>query len=616
MSNDRSKQIIALSDFEHVRKRPTMYVGSVDISDERVQLIHNGRLIELNKQISVGFYKLINEILDNSFDEAKRMKGKLKNINISFNSKTNEVSVSDTGNGFFEGTEINPKTGISNIETAMIMLRAGSNFHNENTEEALIGTNGVGAAVVNMLSSKFSITTINSTHYYHQEWENFVEKTKEIRPRKRGDKLGTKVSFIPSKEIFKNSKWDKEYVRTLMTMKEFLRYEDPVLSKLKFEVKFDGELMNITESFIPEESIMVEFKHGYVIFMPHKRPHELKDFKGHNYGTADVSFVNGALCVGAHQRVVNDYISTIYDYNYAYQFVDTFFVMNLPPKLVRFGDQNKTKYVIGRWEIEPILNKTLEGKVKHGMGKRTEFYKLIKEIIDKHVSVEHMKLVKREKRKSAKSKTISDKYFPPTKRNGTLFLVEGDSAKGSILQKRDSETDGVYALRGKLKNARNLIDLASNNEIVDIMNILNIEPNDGKKCSYDKVVIATDWDPDGIGHIASLIINLFWRWFPTIINDRKLCILITPLISVDIKAKREYFYSQDKLNEWAKTNKKYTNIRYLKGLGSLSLPDWEYVMHYRDMWALYNDRSAGRYLNMAFNSGSNQRKKWLKGEAF
>jgi len=614
MSIDKKKQIIALSDFEHVRKRPTMYVGSVDKSDERVQVIHQNRLIEQNRSVSVGFYKLMNEILDNSFDEAKRLNGKMKSISISFDSKTNKVTVVDTGQGFYEGIEINPKTGLLNIETAMVMLRAGSNFENDDVETSLIGTNGVGAAVVNMLSSTFTVTSVNSTHYFHKEWKDFIEVKSNIREKKRGDKLGTTVSFIPSNEIFKKSNWDFNYVHTLMVLKEFNRHGDPVLSKLKFNVTFDGVEMNIQENFIPDDSVKIEYKQGYIIMMPHFRPHEIKSFDGHNYGTASISFVNGALCTGAHQRIVNDYMSEIFDYNYAYHFIDTFFVMNLPPKLVKFGDQNKTKFATSRWEIQMILDKSLQSKVKHFLRKASDFYKLIKENIDSHVSTEHMKLVKREKRKSAKSKTISDKYYPPSKVKDTLFLVEGNSARGSILQKRDSKSDGVYSLKGKVKNARTILDLASNAEIVDLMNILNIEPNDGKNSSYKKIVIATDWDPDGIGHIASLLINLFFKWFPSIIKQRRLHILITPLISVDVKSEREYFYSQDKFAEWKLENKNFTNIRYLKGLGSLDIRDWEFVMYYRDMWVLYHDRSAKKMLNMAFGNSSNLRKKWLKGE--
>ena len=114
---------------------------------------------------------------------------------------------------------------------------------------------------------------------------------------------------------------------------------------------------------------------------------------------------------------------------------------------------------------------------------------------------------------------------------------------GSILQKRDPRTDGVYSLKGKIKNARTVRDLGTNAEIIDLMNILQLEPGNGGGCTFANVAIATDWDPDGIGHVASLVINLFYKWFPQVIESGKLNILITPLVSIDEGKGRKYFYS-------------------------------------------------------------------------
>ena len=127
------KQVIALTDDEHVLHRPTMYIGSIEPTEDKLPIVRDGVLINVPKRISVGFYKLMNEILDNSFDEAKRLKGKMKKIEVHFDSKTNRVTVKDYGEGFFKGTDINPKTGINNIETAMTELRAGTNFFNDDS---------------------------------------------------------------------------------------------------------------------------------------------------------------------------------------------------------------------------------------------------------------------------------------------------------------------------------------------------------------------------------------------------------------------------------------------------------------------------------------------------
>jgi DNA topoisomerase-2 len=120
-----SKEIVALSDFDHVVLRPTMYIGSVERTEEKVQIVEDNKLVEKVKIISVGFYKMLNEIVDNAFDEAKRMKGEMPKIIVKIDSKTNGVTVVDTGGGFINAEKKNSKTGASNVETAMSMLRAG-----------------------------------------------------------------------------------------------------------------------------------------------------------------------------------------------------------------------------------------------------------------------------------------------------------------------------------------------------------------------------------------------------------------------------------------------------------------------------------------------------------
>ncbi len=174
--------------------------------------------------------------------------------------------------------------------------------------------------------------------------------------------------------------------------------------------------------------------------------------------------------------------------------------------------------------------------------------------------------------------------------------------------------DGVYSLKGKIKNARTVKDLSTNAEIIDLMNILNLEPGDGSSCSFANVAIATDWDPDGIGHIASLVINLFHKWFPQVIDSGKLNILITPLVSNDAHKQRQYFYSLEEFGDYEKSGKPMKNIRYLKGLGSLSIADWEVVMADRNMFKLRSDRQAAKYMDIAFGLNAGKRKLWLEGK--
>jgi DNA gyrase/topoisomerase IV subunit B len=536
------------------------------------------------------------ESLDNAFDEAKRMKGEMKRIEIHFLSKTNMVTVVDTGGGFINASKINSKTGMTNVASAMTMLRAGSNFYNDNSQENLIGTNGVGASIVNMLSDTFHIRTVNSDENYEQEWDKFNSKDGHKIKKTGSEETGTTVTFIPRKDIFKGCEWDRDYIYTMMIFRQFMKKTDPIISNLEFICTFDGETLDLDINFLPEDCFKVDTKSG-VLYVWESYPQ-----------SASVSFVNGAICTGIHQRIIGEWLNEAFESPSAGKFYEAFIVLNLPPKVVRFGDQNKTRFVTSRGEITPYLDKTFLPAIKRQLKTNPIYDRIMKRIADSEREGDVSSL-RKEKRKQ-KNK-ISDKYFPPSSKTKNLFIVEGGSAMGSILQKRDPKTDAVYALKGKIRNARKLSDLTSNSEIVDLMNILNLDPENDRTCKFEKVIISTDADPDGLGHIASLITNLFYKWFPNVIRQGRLFILQTPLLSVDESRKTKYFYSMRDFETYNKT-KKPSNVRYLKGLGSLSRPDWEHVFGEMRLFRLAEDSRSDKMMEMAFGTNSALRKKWLQ----
>lgn len=595
MAKESSKEIVVLSEREHILLRPTVYVGSVKSTDEKVPLVKNEKIVYEEKPISVGMYKILNEVIDNSVDEAKRMKGKMKLISISIESKSNSASVKDTGNGFFKGTSINKDSGKTNIETAVSMLRAGSNFNNEEVEEALIGTNGMGVALTNVLSRKFKIVTINETHYFEKEWVDFAsEDSKTIIKKHKGDlERGTTITFEPLVETFGRAKWDQEILKSSIMFKKRLISRDPVLKNLKIELFWDGKPVDTDGEFFPKGCFSLETPIGEVVIWEKYE------------GSGSISFVNSAMCTGMHQRLINEFINEKLEDSLGHHFYDTFIALNLPPKYVKFGDQNKTRFVTPREEITPPISSGILSKLDKFF--KTDLYKKIQKKVEDRRNDAAVKKLKAEKKKV--NIKHSHKYFPPTSRTAeSLFIVEGLSAMGSILQKRNPVREGVYALKGKIKNARNLSDLAENKEILELMQILNLEPNTPTTCPYQKIVISTDQDPDG-AHITSLLISLFYNWFPWIIERKMLYFLETPLVSSGDKSK-SYYYSLDEFKE-AAGKKKLSGIRYLKGLGSLSIDDWDFVMKNKKVVNIVKDKKSGQMLEMAFGKSSEPRKLWL-----
>lgn len=595
INQKHEKEIIALNPFEAVRLRPQMYLGQISPVEEKIPIISHS-LREEEKPWSPGFMHLIVEILENAFDEAKRMRGKMKEIHLEVDRETGRVTVRDTGGGFHKAASKHPKTKKSVVRTAYEELHAGSNFRDSSTN--ILGTHGVGASIVNILSKEFEVVTVNATSYVRILWRDFKVVEEEKRAKRGEDKRGTSVSFIPSPEVFKDHKWDADIIRTYVHFKRYLITLDPNLKGLKLHASFleGGKKTPIDEwDWIPKERIEIRSKTGILLIWPSYE------------GSCPVSFINGSRCTGIHQKIVQDWINSHFGYSLAHHFYEMLLVIDLPSSLMRFADQNKTKYAAGRWEIESLLEEAFKGKVLREL-KNSSISRSIEEEIEDKMHAENIKKIRQAGRKSKRK--ISEKYSPPSTRKEILYITEGLSAAGSIKQARNSEIEGVYALRGKIKNAKKLSDLTENKEILEIMSILGIEPGSGKSPSYRKIVIATDSDPDGY-HISSLLIQFFSRWFPEILSNGGLFHLIVPLVSGQSGKEKKYFYTLDDYSKWEKP---LTNIYYLKGLGSLSIEDWKWVMDNKSLFQLVPDRSSDKYLDIAFGESPAKRRKWLQGE--
>ncbi len=599
VNQKHQKEIVALDTFEAVRLRPGMYLGQVSKVEEKIPIIRDSKLQNIDKPWSPGFMHLIVEVLENALDEAKRMKGKMKNIHVMVDFDTNKVTVSDEGQGFHKANSRHPKTKKNVVRTAMEDLHAGSNFIDSSTN--ILGTHGVGSAVVNILSKEFSVTTINATSYVHYDWADYKVVKEDRRKKDPAEKRGTSVSFIPSSEIFPGYSWDEELIRTYLSFKSYLISLDPHLKKLKLNAKFVrsgvSEDAGIVENFLPDKHITIKNNLGTVLL-----------WKSYEQ-SCSVSFVNGSQCTGIHQKIVNDWGNTHFGYNLAHHFYETLVVLDVPSTLMRFGDQNKSKYDVTRYEIEEIMEENFKSKLIRGL-KNSPISKEIEADIEEKLYAENIRKIKKAQRTSKRK--ISHKYSPASRKKEYLYITEGLSAAGSVKQARNSEIEGVYALKGKIKNTKKLSDLAENKEILEIMSVLGLDPSKKNPPTYTNIIIAADEDPDG-QHIASLIINFFYKWFPYIIKEGRLFKMTTPLVVCDGKTERQYFYSLEEFQKIAE-KRKLTGVNYLKGLGSLSMEDWKWVMSNKVLFNIKEDRSAKKFLDIAFGDSTKKRKEWLSGK--
>ena len=598
IKQQHEKEIVALDTKTAIRLRPGMYLGPVSIIEEKIPIIRFNKLQSIEKRWSPGFRHMMVEILENAIDEAKRMKGRMKEINVTINIDTNEVAIRDTGGGFHRAASKHKITKKNTVRTAMEELHAGSNF--TETDNNILGTHGVGSAVVNILSDKFSIKTINNTHIVNLEWDNFKLVKEEITKRDKEQK-GTTISFIPTEEVFKGYSWDKEIIETYLKFKYYLIKNDSLLHNLKLTLTFiefgKEHKVDLTKDFLPNERVDIKSKIGDISIWP--------SFEN----STSISFINGSPCTGIHQKIIQDWINDYFGYNLAHHFYNTLISLNVPSNLMRFGDQNKSKYDVTRFEIESLLENNFKNKLIRGI-KNSDINKVIQEKIDERLYGESVKKLKRAQKKNRIK--ISEKYTPASGKAIQLFVTEGLSAAGGVKQAREARTDGVYALKGKIKNVRKLSDLVNNKEIVDIISILNLDIEKQNKPKYERIIISSDEDFDGY-HIENLIVNFFYKWFPYIIEQGYLYRLVTPIIACDYNKRRKYFFSLKEYEKFIET-KRVTNITYLKGLGSLSVEDWKWVMNNKVLIKIKSDTKSKKYLDIAFGDNSNKRKLWLEGK--
>jgi len=593
----KDREIEHLSERDHMLLRPNMYIGTVESLSHSVPIFDGELLRKKEINYSEGFYRLLDEVVDNAFDEALRCANDevdFDEINVSIDSKNNIIEVSDSGNGFINPNDMN-NSGMTNVETAVSMLRAGSNFRNDQTDVNLIGTNGIGVSAVNMLSEFFEIETINNGYCYYQRWEDFKMVKKDFKETLKSS--GTTIRYKPLENIFKKIEFDYDYVFTKFLFRDFTRKNNSKLENVKFNFRWNDTPVNLDVNIIPEKSNYFKLNRFVDMYI----------WQAEEKSTS-ISFVNGSECIGFHNTYYREHINDkFFNSPLAGEFYEIALIINLPPRYVQFQEQNKNRFVITRGKMDELMPFRIR-KYQLDEFKQTEVYQSIQKVIDEKIYNQEVKKIKSQKRKNKKI-LLSDKFFPSTKK-GLCMLCEGISAASNTASGRNPKFHAIYALKGKVKNVRRLSDLSSNAEIIDMMNILNLNIEDqGESCDYQKIVIAADADVDG-NAIAALLMNLFGKWFPRVIKNKKLFKLVTPLLSYQKGKERKYVYSMTEIQELDLS--KLREVRYLKGLGSLDSKDWKEIYNDMNLEQITIDKKSLKYLDFIFGDDSKYRKNWLK----
>lgn len=573
--NDSDIQV--LEGLEAVRKRPGMYIGT---TSER------------------GLHHLVWEIVDNAVDEA--LAGYCDDIEVIIE-KNNVITVKDDGRGIPTG--INEKTGLSTVETIFTVLHAGGKFGNGGYKVSG-GLHGVGASVVNALSTWLEVRIYKDGHVYYQRFENggkSVEPLKIIEECSK-DRTGTSVSFKADPEIFKETTvYNYETLANRLEELAFLNkglriiLKDLRQDEKQDEFVYNGGIiefvkkLNKGKKVINEDIVYVEGKEDNISL-------EVAFQYNEDYNSSIYSFTNNISTYegGTHEdgvkraltRIINNYAKNnkiLKDNDDALTGEDVreglTMIISCKHPDPQFEGQTKTK--LGNAEVRKIADDVFSNGLERFLLENPEVAKMI---LEKSMTASRARLAAKKARELTRRKgdldvintfgKLSDCKSKDPK-ECEIFLVEGDSAGGSAKKGRDSIRQAILPLRGKILNVEKArLDRALNNE--EIRTIITAfgtgigDEFDLSKLRYDKIIIMTDADVDG-AHIRVLLLTLFYRFFRPIVEAGHVYAAQPPLFCIKHGQTIKYVLDEKQRDEYLATLKPETkrDILRMKGLGEM-----------------------------------------------
>ena len=597
MSKDQNQQysadsIQALEGMEHVRKRPSMYIGDVGVR---------------------GLHHLVYEVVDNSIDEA--MAGYCNQISVIIN-ENESISVEDNGRGIPVG--IHKKEGVSALEVVMTKIGAGGKF-DKDSYKVSGGLHGVGVSVVNALSDHLTAVV----HREGKVWQQEYEKGKTLYPVKevgKTDKTGTIVTFKPDMSIFKDvEKYSYETLANRMRELAFLN-KGIKISLTDKRKKVEGDFLN--EEFYSEEGLK-----EFIKFLDENRealipeviaiegekndiPVEVAMIYNSSFNENIHSYVNnintheGGTHLSGFRRGLT---STLKKYAETSGLLDKVKVeisgddfregltaiISVKVAEPQFEGQTKTK--LGNKEVTSAVSQAVSEMLENYLEEHPAEAKII---VDKVVLAAQARHAARKAREMVQRKTVMGGGGLPGKLSDCseqdpalceIYLVEGDSAGGTAKQGRDRNFQAILPLRGKILNVEKAMQhkVFENQEIINIYTALGVTvgtEEDSKalnleKLRYHKIVIMCDADVDG-SHISTLILTFFFRYMRELVESGHVYIATPPLYLVKRGSKKVYAWNDEDRDKLINDFGTGTSVQRYKGLGEMNaIQLWETTMN-------------------------------------
>ena len=584
IQNYGAEQIQILEGLEAVRKRPGMYIGSTSLR---------------------GLHHLVYEIVDNAVDEA--LAGVCKEINVTIN-PDNSVTVKDDGRGI--PVEINEKKGVSSVEVVFTILHAGGKFGGGGYKVSG-GLHGVGASVVNALSEWLEVVVEKNGKKYFQRYEygKPLESLKEIG---ESDRHGSTVTFLPDKTIF------EETIFEFDTLKQRLREMAFLTKGLKITLKdaregqekektfhYEGgiseyvEYLNKNQNVLYPEIIYCEGQKGDVsveVAMQHNDAYNENCYSFVNNITTPEGGTHYTGFKNALTKTFNDYARNMKllkenEENLSGEDLREGLAAIISIKIPDPQFEGQTKQKLGNSEARGAVDAIVSEKLTYFLEQNPSVAKII---IEKAVLAQRARDAARKARDLTRRKTALEGMSLPGKladcsdknpENCEIFIVEGESAGGSAKTARDSATQAILPLRGKILNVEKarLDRILGNEEIRSMITAFGTgisEDFDISKLRYNKIIIMTDADVDG-AHISTLMLTFLYRFMPELIKQGHVYLAQPPLYKIEKNKNVWYAYSDDQLNNIMVQIGRDSNnkVQRYKGLGEMNADQlWETTM--------------------------------------
>ena len=579
-----SEQFRILTARQHVRERIGMYMGSS--SQEKIERFVLGKWSTASYVPALS--KMVDEILDNSIDEAIRTQFKFAN-KIDVSVKNGVIVVRDNGRGIPQDEIHDEASGdkILRPVAAWTRVNAGTSFDDE---RVTIGTNGVGSAATNFLSAKFVGRTWQNGNRVEVRCKNGGEITGDIKITEIDDKSsGTEVSFVPDYSLFE--------VDSLDDLDTIALIEDRMISlQMAFpEIAFSfnrrrikvNDLKKYAKLFVGDDGDFVLDKTENLSFF---------------YAPSEDGFRSNSFVNGVNTRQGGTYVDFLT--NGVLEELGTMIKRKHKIEVAKSTIKNGLTFVMfARNFVNPKFDSQTKERLTnpmtnvrdHSVESGSKEFAFIarkimsmESIIDPIIEAQLAKKIAADKRAAnAAQKKLRKvkvaKHISANKDDATLKIVEGDSAMGFLLKVRDANKVGAYPLRGVIQNTWDMkpADVLKNKELSELISVLGLDitnPNSVDDMAYKYIATLTDADHDGIGHISPLLIAFFYKFWPRLLTEKKVKITRTPIM-ISTKGKDvKWFYTYEEVSEFKQNNNGWKH-RYIKGLGSLQETEYDQIIN-------------------------------------